>query len=568
MELIDFGIVTVIKHEKDAMIKRLEGVRRVRGVPPDIRDYYRGYLALADASVYEFVLVQCAQSGNSDAGQAAKDLIHRWNPRYLIILGVAGGYPRGDIKIGDVVIASEIVEYDYKKFYHNDWLPRPRHHQTDATLLAKITSLSEWIGFDVPTPPGEKKENWKPKLQKSGPIAAGNALFASKGARDRLLSLQQDLLAVEMESEGVAVAAWQRNPPIPVFVIRGICDLADASTKGEDDDISEGDRFKSEDIKEKRQITAAYSAASFLIHFLSDRPIESLTICSNDNSKLKRKSVGKNRSKEGRRKKSKPRSTIKPRIIVKESEKKIETRVNEKDGSILVFIESGFFTMGSSPSMLSTGGYTENTDVPSESIPHIVQIGGFWIGKFPITNSQYKRFIKETGYREPDRWDDINFNGPNQPVIGLSLKDTQAYLSWAGLRLPTEAEWQYVACGPGMNPRIFPWGNEYPTSTHLNYMRLNRGTTNVSQYSLGTTPQTELFDMVGNVLEWCFDDTRDYLPTEISNPIGDTKGDYRAIRGGSFARPANSCRSAYRDRRNINSRWGSTGFRPALGGAF
>lgn len=565
MEKIDFGIVTALKIEKDALVKRFEGYQRIRGIPPDIRDYFRGKLILADASKYELVAVQCTQAGNSDAGQCAKDLIIRWKPRYLIMLGVAGGYPKGDLKIGDVVIASEILEYDYKKLYDDGWKPRPRHHPIDATLLAKLSSLPEWIEYDIPAPPGESNEKWRPKLMKPGPIAAGNSVFAGEEARDRLLSLQQDLLAVEMESEGVAVAAWQRNPPIPVFVIRGICDLADFSTKGENSDIGRRDRFENEEIKKSRQITAANSAASFLFHFLSDKPIEpgdtNLQGLSRPGTEIPEMTEPK-KNKNGFFSLGVAKDSSRNTEIGK---KELKSIVNKKDGSILIFIESGSFLMGSTPSMLSKGGYSSNEDAPPESIHHIVHIDGFWIGKFPITNNQYRKFIEETGHDKPDRLNVPNFNGSENPVVGVSWNDAQAYLDWAGLRLPTEAEWEFTVKGPGLNDRIFPWGNEIPHENYLNYFRLHKGTTPVHQHHLGTTPKTELFDMVGNVLEWCLDDTRDYLPNKQQNPLGDIKSNYRSIRGGSFARPLNSCRNAYRDRRQINSKWGSTSFRPAKG---
>ena len=271
--IIDFGIVTAIECERKALLDRLENVDRVRGTPPDIRDYWRAQLTTPNRTVYQLAVVQCTQAGNSDAGQASKDLILRWEPSRLFMVGVAGGFPRGDAKIGDVVVATEIVEYDYKRFHDNDWNARPRHHRCCPTLLAKLTSLPVWNAQDVPIPPGYMQEGWLPKMQKPGPIAAGNALFADERARDRLLELQQDLIAVEMESEGLAVAAWQRDPPVPFFVIRGICDLADAKTKGNGSFCRASHRTDREKQKELCQITAANSAASFLVHLLFDQPV-------------------------------------------------------------------------------------------------------------------------------------------------------------------------------------------------------------------------------------------------------------------------------------------------------
>lgn len=209
---IDFGIVTVLGIERKAINGRLEGVKTIPGDPPDIREYYRGRLTLADGTAYELAVVQCNQAGNSDAGQAAKDLLLQWSPNYLIMLGVAGGIPRGNLKIGDVVVATEVVVYDYRRFFNHNWDPRPRHHTTDAGLLTKVLAAPDWDGHDVPPPPGQNPEAWKPALQKPGPIAVGNALFADERARDRLLKMQQDLIAIEMESRCCGLAKTAANP--------------------------------------------------------------------------------------------------------------------------------------------------------------------------------------------------------------------------------------------------------------------------------------------------------------------------------------------------------------------
>lgn len=240
------------------------------------------------------------------------------------------------------------------------------------------------------------------------------------------------------------------------------------------------------------------------------------------------------------------------------------TRINEVDKSVLTYIEPGKFIMGSSPNLLKRNNFFENSDVSTEYNIHEVQIDGFWIGKFPITNAQYRHFVEETNYPPPNRWCDKHFNGDNCPVIGVSWEDAMSYLTWAGMRLPTEAEWEYAAAGNSEENNLFPWGNYLPEKNFLNCARANQGTTPVSKHINGITSRTEIMDLAGNVLEWCKDDLRDYTPELIRNPEGNTKSEYKAIRGGSFARPLNSCRSSYRERRIKSANWGSTGFRPVL----
>jgi len=538
MTKTDFGIITAISCETTAVLKYLKATERVRGILPDIRDYFVGRFPLKGGKGYRLVVVQCTQAGNSDAGQAAKDLITRWNPNYLIMFGVAGGFSRGGIDIGDVVIATEIVEYDYKRYSTAGFQPRFRHHPTSALLLSKLNHVPAWNGSELQFEPSVYGAVAKPKLVKPGPIAAGNSLFADAVARDKLLSFQQDLIAVEMESEGVAVAAWQREPPMPVFVVRGICDLADGRTKG---NVDEG-------LKGLRQKVAAMAASSFLFHFLKDEPVTPNDVPP---------PVGGTRIRVA--------DTTTPKPLSETSTRK-ESFLNLKDSSVLTLIEPEPFIMGSYPEELGAYGFEENPDVPTELIAHTVRLDPFWIGKFPITNAQYRKFIEETGYIEPERWDDPNFNGPKHPVIGVSWDDAIAYLEWAGLRLPTEAEWEYVAYGCGRKPRLFPWGDSLPDDNFMNFGRFNRGTTPVSRYTRGTTPDNGIMDLAGNVLEWCLDDTRAYTPDEAFNPTGSLTSSMRAIRGGSFARPVNSCRASYRDRRFKKTRWGSSGFRPAYSG--
>ena len=81
----------------------------------------------------------------------------------------------------------------------------------------------------------------------------------------------------------------------------------------------------------------------------------------------------------------------------------------------------------------------------------------FYIDKFPITNSQYKKFIDATWTKEPFNWGEAQFNKPLQPVVGVSWHDAVAYAKWTGKRLPKETEWEKAA--RGTDGREYPWGN-------------------------------------------------------------------------------------------------------------
>jgi hypothetical protein len=144
----------------------------------------------------------------------------------------------------------------------------------------------------------------------------------------------------------------------------------------------------------------------------------------------------------------------------------------------------------------------------------------FEIAIFPVTNSEYEAF--DSSHREKrDKYSDQD----NQPVVNVSWDDANKYCEWLGKRtgiehrLPTEAEWEYAASGGGK--REYPWGNEPPTPKHANYNESEIGkTTPVGSYAKGKTPEG-LYDMAGNVWEWC------------QNWFDDEKRS-RVLRGGAF----------------------------------
>jgi serine/threonine protein kinase len=134
-----------------------------------------------------------------------------------------------------------------------------------------------------------------------------------------------------------------------------------------------------------------------------------------------------------------------------------EERINKRDGSILVYIPGGEYVLGS--------------DHPKDDASpiHRVILSPFWVGKFPVTNEQYGRFLKEDlKAPRPKFWGDTRFNQPRQPVVGVTWSEIRAYCAWAGLRLPSEAQWE--AAARGKDQRRYPWGNTAPV-----YLRAYEG---------------------------------------------------------------------------------------------
>ncbi len=234
----------------------------------------------------------------------------------------------------------------------------------------------------------------------------------------------------------------------------------------------------------------------------------------------------------------------------------------------MVFIRGGTFLMGSEEG---------NAD---EKPMHSVTVGDFYMGKYPVTVAEFKRFIDDTAYKtDAERagnkrnWRH-NAQGKrrlkgedNHPVIYVSWNDADAYCEWlsrkTGLkyRLPTEAEWEYAA-GNGTINRT-KWAGTSDEGRLREYARY-RGD------GIGTVPVGSLrpnalglYDMSGNVWEWCSDwYDKDYYKNSPSvNPTGPPSGFSRVIRGGSWSSYPRDCRVAVRFDGAPGYHGGSTGFR-------
>ncbi len=219
----------------------------------------------------------------------------------------------------------------------------------------------------------------------------------------------------------------------------------------------------------------------------------------------------------------------------------------------------------------------------------------FSVSKYLITNSQFGRFIADGGYAErsywttngwewkgrknqPAYWTDRRFNGPGQPVVGVSWYEAVAFCNWlsareglvpaydssgradltaSGYRLPTEVQWEYAAAkgAPEENRRVFPWGDTWDSARAVCQVKpaAAKRTADVGSRSpSGDTPQG-LADMAGNAWEWCSDNEQGDENVAGSGSTdryyfqGDALGHRFILRGGSWVIDfASGLRSAFR----------------------
>ena len=235
------------------------------------------------------------------------------------------------------------------------------------------------------------------------------------------------------------------------------------------------------------------------------------------------------------------------------------------------------------------GPFTMGGELYSDEKPiHQVDVAGFWLARYPVTNAQYKLFVEARGYDqqkwwtaegwqarqkekwgEPRYWRDTKWNSAQQPVVGVSWYEAMAFCAWAAeatgekTRLPAEAEWEKAA--RGTDGRTFPWGEAEPDDKLCNFNNKVGQTTPVGQYSPQGDSPYGVADMAGNVWEWTASWFQAYPGNTVPNDDFGEK--YRVRRGGSWYYNRVNARCALRVRlapgngdNNVGFRCASTAF--------
>ena len=240
----------------------------------------------------------------------------------------------------------------------------------------------------------------------------------------------------------------------------------------------------------------------------------------------------------------------------------------------MVMVREGEFQMGSD----------SEAAAEDEKPVHTVFVDSFFIDTHEVMVGEYRLFVEETGHPAPE-WSQVELYAPTDkhPIVFVSWHDALAFATWAGKRLPTEAEWEKAARG-GSVAKIYPWGNLKPKGKQCNFADKNlphywwsdKKSDDGYAYTapVGSYPENGygLFDMAGNVLEWCLDgyDAGFYAVSEGVNPISgantpqeirESVESNRVLRGGSWIATANNVRNSTRFMLMPESTNYSVGFR-------
>ena len=260
------------------------------------------------------------------------------------------------------------------------------------------------------------------------------------------------------------------------------------------------------------------------------------------------------------------------------------------DGTVSV--KGATFLMGTDQADIATLKSRFQVDWPglfeNESPAHEVTLSDFRIDKHEVTNAQFVKFLDAVPEWRKDRLDSQEHNGDyladwqdgqypegtgQHPVVFVTWAAAQSYCRWRDGRLPTEAEWEFVARSG--DSREFPWGDTLPSPERANYYSSNIG----EPVEVGKYPPNDLgvFDLAGNVWELLLDTWVPQYPNEAridpiaggpieNEQIRDIRG-RRGVRGASFGGSVVNLRTRWRDSHVVTNAIGFVGFRCAYSGS-
>ncbi|WP_140797778.1 AAA family ATPase [Myxococcus xanthus] len=223
---VDFIILTALEEERDAVLSKLPGYRKLDRVGEEPHTYYEAFIESRreDQARYRLIVTSLARMGPIEAAAKAPAIVQRWKPRRVLMVGIAGGIA-GEVQLGDVLVASEIQDYALGKFEENGnrnirWKSAP----VDASLFdAAVNFPTGWedlVQAARPTPGTPKR--------RTGLFASGGDVIASPEIIAKFKEAHSKLAGVEMEGGALSIVLHQTELRPGMLMIRGISDLADA----------------------------------------------------------------------------------------------------------------------------------------------------------------------------------------------------------------------------------------------------------------------------------------------------------------------------------------------------
>lgn len=239
---VDFVIVTALEEERDAVLSKLKGWRKLPPTKADVRVYFHAYLPVVYPdgmrAIYSLIVVCLSGMGRVEAVNTAKDAIVRWNPVYVFLVGIAGGFEQNDARLGHVLVPDQIFDYELQKIVDVPrwkwfgWLLgkvskeiyRPSVHRVDARFIQAAMNYldKDWLKLISAARPGDGEP-----MRLIGPMASGDKVIASRSQLKKLLSLCPKLMGLEMEASGAVSACFQAASSPGFVMVRGVSDLTD-----------------------------------------------------------------------------------------------------------------------------------------------------------------------------------------------------------------------------------------------------------------------------------------------------------------------------------------------------
>ncbi|MEN2383502.1 MAG: SUMF1/EgtB/PvdO family nonheme iron enzyme [Gloeotrichia echinulata DVL01] len=467
------------------------------------------------------VIIAEVGEGNIPAALETDRAIAHFHPDVILFVGIAGGIK--DVKIGDVVVATKVYYYERAKAEENSDSARPEVLKADD------------FGKDLIGLAKDQHQSFSILFK---PIASGETVLASSNSNKFLFVKDHynDAIAVEMEGYGFLYAVSKNEPKVPALIIRGISDLIDGKSAA---DATGSQPMAAKHASELAfKILEKYKPKSEIL----TQPFDFDVVTVNQSG-----------------------------IIINRESREAEYFTEKLLGGVtleMVKIPRGTFIMGSP---------TEEAESKDRERPqHRVTVKPFHMGKYPVTQAQWQAVARLPQINRELEPDPSRFKGNNRPVETISWYDAEEFckrLSKAtgrNYRLPSEAEWEY-ACRAGtstpfhfgqtITPELANYNGTYVYGAGYQG-KYRKETTAVGSFKVANA--FGLYDMHGNVWEWCADNWHgnyEGAPRDSAAWLGNDN-QFAVLRGGSWDVNPRRCRSASR----YNNDWAERVFHLNYGG--